>query len=73
MDNFQLFYYGKDSEKTPDADPSGIVATEQKARVLRTEFFTIGGMRTLAPQQGIVIMRQTLENGNVVVKKVNLK
>ena len=73
MDNFQLFYYGKNSEKTPDADPSGIVATEQKARVLRTEFFTIGGMRTLAPQQGIAIMRQTLENGNVVVKKVNLK
>ena len=73
MDNFQLFYYGKDSQQTPYDDPSGIVATEQKARVLRTEYFTIGGMRTLAPQQGIAIMRQTLENGNVVVKKVNLK
>ena len=75
MDNFQLFYYGpsEGSQMTPDADPSGIVATEQKARVLRTEYFTIGGMRTLAPQQGIAIMRQTLENGNVVVKKVNLK
>jgi hypothetical protein len=73
MDNFQLFYYGKDSQRTPYDDPSGIVATEQKARVLRTEYFTIGGMRTLAPQQGIAIMRQTLENGNVVVKKVNLK
>jgi hypothetical protein len=73
MDNFQLFYYGKDSQQIPYDDPSGIVATEQKARVLRTEYFTIGGMRTLAPQQGIAIMRQTLENGNVVVKKVNLK
>jgi len=78
MDDFELIYYGASSahEASGDADPTGIEqvkADNAAAQVLRTEFFTINGVRTMAPQQGIVIVRQMLSNGNVVVKKMNLK
>jgi hypothetical protein len=78
MDDFQLIYYGANSahEASGDADPTGIekvLADNAAAEVLRTEYFTINGVRTMTPQKGIVIVRQTLSNGNVVVKKMNLK
>ena len=77
MDDFQLICYGANSTKQPSG-PTHSTAVKQvkeagEATVLRTEFFTLGGARTLAPQKGIAIMRQTLSNGMVVVKKVTLK
>ncbi|MBR1932152.1 MAG: hypothetical protein IJ841_00475 [Prevotella sp.] len=76
MDDFQLFYYGANSSKEATGD--GVtsikeVAGNMAATVLRTEYYTMNGQRTLAPQKGIVIMRQTLSNGAVIVKKLNLK
>ena len=57
----------------PTVYSTGIEKTAGEAQVLRTEFFSLNGVRTAAPQRGINIMRQTLSNGMVVVKKVTLK
>jgi hypothetical protein len=75
MDDFQLIGYGANSTKAATGDQSGIKAVEAAAAadVVRTEYFTIGGVRSTTPQKGINIVRQTLSNGMVVVKKVNLK
>jgi hypothetical protein len=74
MDNFKLLYYGENSAKQADPNYLGIdLVADEAAPVVRTEFFTLNGVRTLAPQKGVSIMRQTLSNGNVVVKKMNLK
>lgn len=74
MDDFELWYYGPNSAKQPADDPSGIsLVANDNMQVVRSEYFNLNGMRTLAPQKGIVIVRQTMANGNVVIKKMNLK
>ena len=76
MDDFMLICYGANSTKQasgPTVYSTGIEKTAGEAQVLRTEFFSLNGVRTAAPQRGINIMRQTLSNGMVVVKKVTLK
>ncbi|MBQ8157440.1 MAG: hypothetical protein IJ081_00270 [Prevotella sp.] len=75
MDDFQLIGYGAKSTKEATGDQSGIKVVEAAAAadVVRTEYFTLGGVRSTTPQKGINIVRQTLSNGMVVVKKVNLK
>ncbi len=71
MDNFKLLYYGENSAKQADPNYLGIdLVADEAAPVVRTEFFTLNGVRTLAPQKGVSIMRQTLSNGNVIVKKI---
>lgn len=72
LDDFELWYYGANSAKQPAGDPSGI-SSVANGDIVRSEYFNINGMRTIAPQKGIVIVRQTLSDGNVVVKKMNLK
>jgi len=67
FDNFQLFYYGTASEK--QATPDGIedIATAPAALV---EFFTLDGRKASGAQRGLLIMKQTLSNGAVIVKKI---
>lgn len=69
IDNFKLYYYGDNSSKTPDADPTGIneLRLDQAARV---EFFNVKGEKLNAAQKGINIMKMTQKDGTVVVKKV---
>lgn len=71
IDNFKLYYFGDNSSKNPDADPTGIndVRLDQAARV---EFFNIKGEKLNAAQKGINIMKMTQKDGTVVVKKVTL-
>lgn len=43
---------------------------DEAAEVISVEFFNINGMRIAEPENGFCIMRATLSNGNVVVKKI---
>ncbi len=70
FDNFKLIYYGDNSEKQNSDNAMGIDLIDAEAPVVRTEFFSLNGVRTLAPQKGVSIMRQTLSNGVVIVKKI---
>lgn len=51
---------------------SGIedVIADEAAEVISVEYYNINGMRIAEPENGFYIMRATLSNGNVVVKKV---
>jgi hypothetical protein len=77
MDDFRLICYGANSTKAASGATQYSTGIEQKAveaaEVIKTEYFSLNGVRTAAPQRGITIVRQTLSNGTVVVKKVNLK
>ncbi len=78
MDNFELWYYGTNSSKKASGDTTvGIekLAGNDKAAVtvLRTEFFTVNGIRTQALRKGLVIVRQIMSDGSVVTKKLTLK
>lgn len=66
FDNWELMYYGKNSGKTPDgAGVNEMMGNNQQ----KVEFFTIDGRRIGSAHKGLVIMKQTMSNGNVVVKK----
>ena len=62
MDNFKLFYYGTNSTK-------GIKSVDLGESV-KSEYFTIDGRQATAAHRGIIIVRHTLNNGTVVVRKV---
>ena len=66
MDNFQLTYYGTNSSLTPN---TGIQEVGQM-KAVKTEFFNLNGVRLNKAQKGIVIMKQTMSDGTVTVKKV---
>jgi hypothetical protein len=51
----------------------GIEDVASSASVVKTEFFTLGGVAVSAPQHGVNILRQTLSDGSVVVKKIIVK
>ena len=75
MDDFELIYYGANSTKQATGETYTAIeeVAAQDLEVVRTEFFTIGGMRTNSMKKGFAIMRQTMSDGSVVVKKVVLK
>ena len=68
--NWTLTYYGKNSTK-PDA--TGIAASFSNGQVARTEFYNLNGARISAPQQVVVIMKQTMADCTVKVRKVVVK
>ena len=68
---WQLTYYGKNSTKEPTE--TGITTAFSNGQVARTEFFSINGTRISAPRSGVVIMKQTMSNGTIKVRKVIMK
>ena len=68
---WQLTYYGKNSSK--ETTPSGIISAFSNGQVARTEFFSINGTRISAPRSGVVIMKQTMSDGTIKVRKVVMK
>lgn len=70
--NWRLFYYGKNSSKTPSNDPSGIKELSGE-KYVAVEYFNLNGVRISKPQKGIAIMKQTMSDGSVNVKKVMIK
>ena len=70
FDSWQLWYYGKDSQKELTADPSAIKSVGELLTAVRTEFFTIDGRKASAATRGLVIEKTTLSNGAVIVRKI---
>ena len=66
-DNFKLEYYGAESTKEPNIENA--VRDITTSEVVRTEYFTLDGRRANG-QRGLLIQKQTLDNGTVVVRKV---
>lgn len=71
FDNWTLWYYGKNSAKEATGDNVTAIRTlDNKGETVKVEFFTIDGRRAGAAQKGLVIMKQTLDNGSIIVKKI---
>ena len=70
--NWRLYYYGKNSSKTPNNDPSGIKELSSEKPV-SIEFFNLNGVRINKPQKGIAIMKQKMNDGTVKVTKIMIK
>jgi hypothetical protein len=68
---WQLTYYGKNSTKEPTE--TGIATAFSNGQVARTEFFSINGTRISAPRSGVAIMKQTMSDGTIKVRKVIMK
>ena len=66
-DNWKLTYYGPNSLVTDIKDAAG------NAAVVKTEYFNVSGARINSAAKGIVIVKETLGNGTVKVKKVTVK
>ena len=72
MDDWSLTFYGASSTKESTGTPvtEGIETAAAAAKAVKTEYFTLDGRKAGAAQKGIVIVRQTMNNGNVVVRKI---
>ncbi len=69
MDNWKLFYHGTNST----ADGIEEVAVPSQAAVVKTEVYSISGAQMNGLQKGLNIVKRTLEDGTVVVKKLFVK
>ena len=69
---WNLTYYGKNSAKEVTT-PTGITAAHSNGQVARTEFYNLSGARISAPQRGVVIIKQTMADGTVKVRKAVIK
>lgn len=70
-DNWTLKYYGANSAKDPDV-VNGVKDASALADVVKTEVFNLSGAQ-VKNGKGVAIVRQTLSNGTVRVKKVIVK
>ena len=70
FDNWQLTYFGTESELTVDGDKMQGIADVNVNAPVRIEFFTLDGRKATGSRSGIVIMKQTMGNGAVVVRKI---
>jgi hypothetical protein len=70
-DNFKLYYYGENSSKQADGDPSLVNAVATAP--VKVEFFNLSGVRINKPVKGVAILKQTLSDGSVKVQKVTVK
>lgn len=69
FDNWKLLYYGKSSSRTPDT--AGVSEMNMNNNLQKVEYFTVDGRRANVAHKGLFIVKQTMTNGNVVVKKIN--
>lgn len=68
VDNFTLYY---DSEELPTTIEC--IDVESAGTVSACEYYTVDGVRIAAPQRGITIVKNVLNNGKVSVSKVLVK
>ena len=69
---WKLFYYGPNSSLEPSDNPLIVEGINTNA-VVNTEFYTINGTRISRIQKGVTIVRETLSDGSVRVRKVTIK
>jgi hypothetical protein len=71
FDNWTLTYYGKNSGKEATGDNVTAIRTlDGQGETVKVEFFTLDGRKASAAQKGLIIMKQTLDNGSIIVKKI---
>lgn len=70
-DNWKLMYYGKNSSKEPGY-VDGIKDAATLSNVVKTEVFGLSGVRVKSGK-GVAIIRQTMSDGSVRMKKVMVK
>ena len=68
--DWQLWYFGNESTKEVNDDPSGITEVNAEGNAARVEFFTLDGRRAAASQKGILIQKMIFTDGSVMVRKV---
>ncbi len=73
FDDFQLWYFGKNSTQTPNDDAVSIESVDNAASVIAAEYYTLGGVRVATPQKGINIVKTIMSDGTVKVSKVLVK
>ena len=69
FDEWELWYFGTESAKTPDGDLSGIKVMNLTDSI-KSEYFTLDGRKATAVQKGILIEKVTFSNGAAVVRKI---
>ena len=67
MDSWKLTFYGANSSMEQTGDG---IENVTDAPVVMTELFTIDGRKAGNAQKGFFIQKQTLNNGQVIVKKI---
>lgn len=71
FDNWTLTYFGNNSGKEATGDNVTAIRTlDGQGETVKVEFFTLDGRKASAAQKGLVIMKQTLDNGSIIVKKI---
>lgn len=71
FDNWTLTYFGKNSAKSATGDNVTAIRTlDNQGETVKVEFFTLDGRKAGAAQKGLIIMKQTLDNGSIIVKKI---
>ena len=68
-DSWKLTYFGANSSRPV----TGIDAAFSNGQVVRTEFFNLSGARINAPRSGVMIIKQTMADGTLKVRKVVVK
>ncbi len=72
FDNWHLYYFGAESDRTADGDDytTTVQDLSRMSRVIGTELYSIDGRRVAAAHKGLLLQKTTLENGQVIVKKI---
>lgn len=59
-----------DETELTEETVTGIENSSAVSTVVKTQYFTIGGVQVNTPQKGIYIRKRTLDNGNVITDKL---
>lgn len=62
MDNFRLFFYGNDN--------TGVETVINIGKPAKVQYFTLDGRQVSAARKGLFIRKTTMDNGTVVVRKI---
>jgi hypothetical protein len=62
MDNFKLYFYGTDN--------TGVETVNLIGKPAKVQYFTLDGRQVSAARKGLVIRKTTMDNGAVVVRKI---
>lgn len=65
-----VMYNGEKSQQYSDQTENGIANAQPQGNVVRTELFTIGGVRVSGKQSGLLIVRKTYADGTMKTQKV---
>lgn len=73
LDTWTLTYFGSNSTKQENGWATGVDAIRDAAEAVKTEFFGINGAQKTGLTQGVNIVKTTLKDGSVKVRKVIIK